>query len=271
MPNGLDTWRRSIPFAPVVAILAAVASSCGSGDSKSSEAPLRARLERGVAKLARAPSVRASILYQVETEDTPAKPGEGPCVNIAVDRRKGPLRVELLSFDHSCEGGSAAQDVVVVGGRAWVANNRPDRWAPAKIAPGLLKQLTDERDKFKRLLAAASDIRRVGTGAYSTPAGDFDEGPRIAFSAPASSFSRVSDTESTGVDCRALLDRQGYLRELVVTVGDDKQRVIVTQTYEKIGEPQGIVIPNRDEVFGPVTRIHSRKDLEALLQSPGRL
>jgi hypothetical protein len=264
-------WRRWIAVALLVAIAAALAGGCGGNGSGASEDALRARLETGVAKLARARSLRASTLYQVETEESPAEPGQGPCVNIAVDRREGPLRIELLSFDQSCAGGGEAQDVIIVGSRAWVSNNQPERWAPAKLAAGLPKQLTDERGKFKRLLAAASDIQRGGTGAYSTPSGDFEEGPEIDFTAPASSFSQVPGTESTDVDFRALLDRQGYLRELVASVGEGEEGVTVTQTYEEIGQPQGIAAPDRDEVVGPVAQIRSRRDLENLLGSPGRL
>jgi hypothetical protein len=246
--------------------VAVAIAGCGDG-SDSGEAGLRARLEEGAAKLEHARSFSASILFQAETEDEPLEPGEGPCVNIYLDRRKPPLRAEILSFDSSCSGGQLGADVIIVGDRVW-SGDESGRYGVAKVAPRLIDRLPGEFTKFKKLLAAASHIHEGEAGAYSTATGDFRSGPTIEFTAPASSFSTVGGSGSTEVKFSAVLDRQGYLRELVATVGEEGPSVILTQTYEEIDRPQKITPPDPKEVSGPVTRISSRKDLEALIESP---
>lgn len=239
---------------------------CGGG-SESGEPVLRRRLGQGAAKLEHARSFSASILFQAETEDEPPEPGEGPCVNVYMDRRRPPLRMEILSFDTGCSGGAEGEDVIVVGDRVRSGSD-PGHYGQAKVSPQLIGRLPSEFTKFRKLLAAASDIHEGEPAAYSTPDGDFEEGPTIEFSAPASSFSSVGGAGSTTVAFNALLDRQGFLRELVATVGEESPGVVLTQTYEEIDRPQKILPPDRKEVSGLVRRIRSRKDLEALIESP---
>ena len=65
------------------------------------------------------------------------------------------------------------------------------------------------------------------------------------------------------VQFEALVDRRGYLRELVVHGDEDGAGANVTAKYEDIDEPTGIEPPSPSEVQGPASPIENRGQLDA--------
>jgi hypothetical protein len=265
-----ETWARGKKGTPrpkrraaalgVLATLALVVAGCGGGgggggDSES-EAAARKKLEAAAAKIENAQSMRLSLLFEAEEggDSTPLA-----CLDLAVDTRK-PESVDLTFYESSCANGTETSELIAIGRRAW-GQTGPDSWREAKITPELLKELADEQSDFGELTAAAENIE-------VKPDGQSDE--RYSFEAPASAFPSSSELGDLKVEFEAVIDRQGYLRELVIHGDEDGAGATVTVSYDSVNEPQSIEPPSPNEVQGPVSPIKTRDQLDALfgLSSP---
>ncbi len=260
---------RPLAAALLALVLAALAAGCGGGSGEDEEA-LRGELKRAAVKMEKANSVRASIGFEAQDEEESEAEKLG-CLNIASEGGH-PDKVDLLSFDLGCEGGSEAHEVIVIGNRAWVSSE-PEDWTAAKVPPNVVEELGDEEEKFDTLLAAADDLAKEEKGgAYATPNGGANVGPKYSFTAPSSSFADVAGGDSpevdVDVDFTATVDHQGYLRELTASASEGGTEVRILVTYEDIDQPQGVEPPSPDEVSGPVIQVHSRQQLEDLIGSP---
>ena len=249
--------------AAALALLALAAAGCGG--SGSSEDQIRAELEAGVTKLANAKSLEASALFEVDDEEEATGTRQVGCLITSVERGK-PLKLQMLSFDLNCEGGSESHEVIAIGNRAW-SSTEAGSYSAVAIAPGLPAQTNDEVARFKKVFAAADGIEEVGAGGFIEPDGKAEEGPEYAFTAPASSF-HESAGDDEEVEFEAVLDQRGYLRELRVEVGEEGARAIVIQTYGEIDQPLQIGPPDSKDVSGPVVRVEDRSQLRDLLVTP---
>jgi hypothetical protein len=243
------------------AVLAVLASGCGGG-SGPSESQIRERLEAGVAKVGAAPSLEATADYELERGDGSGRePVE--CLVARVERGP-PTKLDLAAFDGGCEGGDEGHEVIAIRNRAWTAIGSGE-FAPATVDPSVPTGFVNEEARFKRLLAAAEGFEEADAeGSFVEPDGESVKGPKYRFTAPASSLYDGAEASETG-EFEAVLDQDGYLRELHAIVAGKGAKAIVTQRYSGIGQPQRISPPPREQVSGPVTRIENRKEFEAML------
>lgn len=266
---GDPSHRRRIDSSGIVllaalvgaALLAVLASGCGGG-SGPSESQIRERLEAGVAEVGAAPSLEATANYEVERSG-----GSGPepveCLVARVERGP-PTKLDLAAFDSGCESGAKGHEVIAIRNRVWTSIGSGE-FAPATVDPSVPTGFVNEEARFKRLLAAAEGFEEAdGEGTVVEPDGEWVKAPKYLFTAPASSFYDSAEATDTA-RFEAVLDRDGYLRELHAFVAAKGATAIVTQRYSGIGEPQRIVAPPRDQVSGPVTRIENREEFEAML------
>jgi hypothetical protein len=242
----------------LLATLAVLVAGCGGGgggDSES-EAAARKKLENAATKIENAKSMQLSLLFEAE-EDGDAEPLA--CLELAVDTGE-PESVDLVFYEESCANGTQSSELIAIGRRAW-GSTGPASWREAKITPELLRELADEQSDFGELTAAAENIEVV-------PDGQSDE--RYSFEAPASAFPGSSELGDLKVEFEAVIDRQGYLRELVIHGDEDGAGATVTVHYDSVDEPQSIEPPSPNEVQGPVSPIETRDQLDALfgLSSP---
>jgi hypothetical protein len=264
--KGTRHGRRSLVAVLALAVLGLLAAGCGGGDSGGeSESAARKKLEAGATKISGADSMRLSLGFEAE-EDGETEPLG--CLDLAVDTAK-PESIDLLFFDKSCEGGTEAHEMIAVGRRAW-GSTGPGSWREAKITPALLHEISDEQTDFSQLMAAAEDIEATPEGgSVEEGGGKFVDVTSYSFEAPASAFPGADpDLGDLKVEFEATLDRQGYLRELIVHGDEDGAGATVTAKYEDIDEPQHIEPPSPKEVQGPVTPIRTRDELDALFGLP---
>jgi hypothetical protein len=265
--------RRSL--APLIlglllAGLAAFAAGCGGGGgSDSSETALRKKLEAGAQKVKTAKSARVSLAFEVETDGE--EPQELGCVNLATETAK-PERFDLTFFDQNCQGGLEAHELIAVGSKAWASSSGPQgegagKWEEARITPRLRKELTDEQTDVDQLFSQADKIEEHEGDAAVEEGGEshFVDVPSYTFEAPASAFPGAGeDLGDLNVEFEAVLDRKGYLRELVIHGEEEGTGATVTATYDDIDQDLGVEPPDPKEVHGSVRSIDSKADLDAL-------
>ncbi|MFT3863920.1 MAG: hypothetical protein QM729_06580 [Solirubrobacterales bacterium] len=247
-------------------LLAAIAAGCGGG-SESSETTLRKKLEAAAQKIKTATSARMSLGFEAQVEGEEQHLG---CLYLATETEK-PERFELTFFNFSCEGGTEAHQLIAVGDKAWAsAPPEEESWTPATITARLRKELAAEQTDVDQLFVAAENIEEIAEGrAIEGKAGKFVNVPAYTFEAPASAFPGAGDDlGEVDVDFEAVLDRKGYLRELVIHGEEEETTVTVTATYEDIDRPLGISPPDSGEVHGSVQRIDSKAALDELFGLP---
>jgi hypothetical protein len=196
-------------------------------------------------------------------------------VNLATETRK-PERFDLVFFDQNCEGGLEAHELIAVGTKAWASSSGPEgegagEWQEAKITKRLRQELADEQTDVDQLFVAARDISEDPEGAAVEEGGEsnFVDVPAYSFTAPASAFPGAGeDLGDLEVEFEAVLDRKGYLRELVIHGEEDGTGATVTAKYEDIGKNLGVTPPDPGEVHGPVRSIDSKADLDTLFGVP---
>jgi hypothetical protein len=129
-----------------------------------------------------------------------------------------------------------------------------------------MRELSSEDTDFAQLMEAAEDISvdPEGGGVEEGKAGKFVAVPKYFFEAPASAFSGSEDLGDLKVEFEATVDRQGYLRELVVHGDEGGVGATVTAEYEDFDQDMGITPPDPSEVTGPVSPIKTRGQLDAL-------
>jgi hypothetical protein len=257
--RGTPQGGRRAAALGLLAMFALVVAGCGGGGGGSdpeAESASRKKLESAAAKIEDAKSMRLSLLFEAE-EDGDAQPLA--CLELSADTRK-PERVDLLFFEETCANGTQSSELIAIGRRAFGATGSGS-WREAKITPQLLKELGSEQSDFGELTEAAEDIT-------VEPDGQADE--RYSFEAPASAFPGSSDLGDLQVEFEAVIDRQGYLSELVIHGDEDGAGATVTVHYNDVNEPQQIEAPSQNEVHGPVSPIETRDQLDALfgLSSP---
>jgi hypothetical protein len=255
--------RKATAAALTASVFALLVAGCGGGGGggggggdPESESASRKKLENAATKIEVARSMRLSLLFEAE-EDGDSEPLA--CLDLALDTSK-PERVDLVFYEGSCGGGTRASELIAIGHRAY-GSTGPGTWRQAKITPQLLHELSEEQTHFGELTKAAEDIEVV-------PDGQSDE--RYSFEAPASAFPGSSELGDLKVEFEAVIDRQGYLRELVIHGDEDGAGATVQVNYQGVDQPQSIEAPSPDEVHGPVTPIETRDQLDALfgLSSP---
>lgn len=257
--KGTPQGRRPLVALLAMAAFALVVSGCGGsggGSDSESESAARKRLENAATKIENAKSMKLSLLFEAE-EDGDAQPLA--CLELAADTRE-PESVDLTFYESSCANGTETSELIAIGRRAW-GQTGPGSWREAKITPELLKELGDEQSDFGELTDAAENIE-------VEPDGQSDE--RYSFEAPASAFPGSSELGDLKVEFEAVIDRQGYLRELVIHGDEDGAGATVTVHYDGVDEPRSIEPPSPSEVHGPVSPIKTRDQLDALfgLSSP---
>jgi hypothetical protein len=245
-----------------VALLAAAVAGCGGGGSGGSEAAARKKLEAGGAQLTAAESFEVSLLVEIEEEGESMEAG---CVDLGVDGGK-PESVYLRYFDQNCSGGSEGRELIAIGHRAW-ASSEPGRFTAAKITPKVARELSDEQTtELQGLFEAAEDVQSEPKGgAVEESPGEFVDVTKYSFKAPASAFPDSEDVGETSIEFEALLDRDGFLRELVLHGEEDAAGVTVTEKYDEINADLEIHPPRPSEVHGAVQTISSKSDLESLV------
>jgi hypothetical protein len=258
---GTPQAKRLAALASIAAI-ALIAAGCGGGSGSSeSEAAARKKLEAGATKLSGARSFAASVRFELEEDGVPEELG---CLTLSFDRGK-PERFAVSYLDENCSGGSEGHEVIGIGARAWVATGSGS-WTAATIAPELRKELDEEQtDNLGPLMRAAEDIEAdLEGGAVEEAGGRFVDVTSYSFKAPASAFSD-SEADDGQVEIEALVDKRGYLREVVVHGEDEGSGATVTDKFDAIEEDQGIVPPDPSEVHGATKLIHSSDELDALI------
>jgi hypothetical protein len=248
-----------------IALLAAAAlggvAGCGGGSGGESESASKKKLEAAAAKIQSAMSLRMSLGFASEEEGESQELG---CLDLSIETGK-PEKVDLAFFDVGCSGGTEVHELIAVGHRAWGTEDL-ETWRPAKITPALLHELSNEDTDFGKLMESAEDITvdPEGGGVEEGDKGKFVAVPKYYFEAPASAFSGSEDLGDLKVEFEATVDRQGYLRELVVHGDEDGVGATVTAEYEDIDQDLGITAPDPSEVKGPVSPIKTRGQLDAL-------
>lgn len=250
-------------------VLAAIVAGCG-GDSGSSEATLRKKLEGGAAKLEDARSFEASIGFEIEEDGE--EPQEIGCLDLSLEGGK-PEKIDLLFFDLNCSGGSEAHEVIAVGRRAWGAVGQDgEHWQEATISPAVLHEVGNEQTELAKLFRQAEQLEAHpdGGAVEEGSKGQFVEVTSYTFEAPASAFpdSSGDDIDDTQVEFEALLDRRGFLRELILHGDEEGTGATVTEKYERIDQDLEITPPHPSLVHGPRTTIRSRQDFEELFGLP---
>ena len=246
-----------------LAVLALCAAGCGGGlGSSESESTGRKKLEAGGAKLTQAKSFRVKVPIEAETEGENV---EVACLNLAIDNHTKPERVDMLIFGQSCLGGPEAHELIAVGHHAW-ASSGSGSWTAATITPAALNELDDEQTDLKGLFAAAENIKsEPEEGAVEEGEGHFVDVPKYTFEAPASAFPGTdNDLGDVQIEFEAVLDRKGFLRELVVHGEEEGTGATVTDKYEDVNGNLGIAPPDPSEVHGPKAEIRSKADLAEL-------
>jgi hypothetical protein len=226
-----------------VAVLGGVAGCGGGGAGGESEATARKKLEAGATKVTGAKSLRLSLGFEAEEEGESREIG---CLNLAVDTAK-PEKVDLLFFDQSCEGGAEAHELIAIGRKAW-GSTGPGSWRAAKITPALLHELSSEQTDFSKLMTNAENIEATPEGGAVEEGDHFVDVTSYEFEAPASAFPGSDELGDVKVEFEALLDHQGFLRELSVHGDENGFGATVTAKYEDIDEPTGITPPDPSEV-----------------------
>ena len=265
MSKKVTTERMKLAALALVAFAAlALLSGCGGGSSES-ESALRKKLEAAGAKLTAAKSFEASVLFEVE-EDDELEPLA--CIDLSLEGGK-PEKLDLLVFDDSCEGGSDAHELILVGNRAW-ASSEAAEYSEAKISPQVAEEVSGEQtEDLQGLFEAAEGIDSVSKGsAVMERDGKYVDVPTYFFDAPASAFPDSEELGDTKVEFEAAIDRKGFLRELTVRAAEDGTGAKVTTTYEKVDQSQDIHPPDKSEIHGLVVDIRSKADLDELLGAP---
>jgi hypothetical protein len=260
--KGTPQGRRWPAALVALAVLALCAAGCGGGSGSSeSESAARKKLEAAPAKLAQAKSFRVEVPIETEADGENV---EVACLDLAVDNHTKLERVDMLIFGQSCAGGSDAHELIAIGHQAW-ASSGPGSWTAATITPAALNELDDEQVDLKSLFAAAEDIASEPEGgAVEEGEGHFVDVPKYTFEAPASAFPGTDELGDAQIEFEAVLDRKGFLRELVVHGGEDGTGATVTDKYEDVNQDLGIAPPDPSEVQGPMTEIRSKADLAEL-------
>jgi hypothetical protein len=261
---GTREGRRWTAALVSVAALALVAAGCGGdGDSGGrSEAAARKKLEAGAAKLTDAKSFRVQVPIEAETD---GETEEVACLNLALDNHTKPERVDLLFFGQSCLGGAEAHELIAIGREAWATSGQGS-WTAATITPFALDEIDQEQTDLKGLFAAAENIDTDAEGgAVEEGEGNYVDVPRYTFEAPASAFPGTDEElGDVQIEFEAVLDRKGFLRELVVHGEEDGTGATVTDKYEDVNQDLDIAPPDPSEVKGPKAAIRSEADLDRL-------
>jgi hypothetical protein len=245
----------------LVAAIGLVAAGCGGGSGGESEAASKRKLEAAAAKIKGAKSLRMSLGFASEEDGETEELG---CLDLSIDTGK-PEKVDLAFFDVGCSGGTEVHELIAIGHKAWGTDSL-ESWRAAKITPALMRELSSEDTDFAQLMEAAEDISvdPEGGGVEEGKEGKFVAVPKYFFEAPASAFSGSEDLGDLKVEFEATVDRQGYLRELVVHGDEDGVGATVTAEYEDFNQDMGITPPDPSEVTGPVSPIKTRGQLDAL-------
>jgi hypothetical protein len=248
----------------VLAVLVLVAAGCGGGGDSGgeSEAALRRKLEAGGTKLTEARSFRVEVPIEAETD---GESEEVACLDLAIDNHTKPERVDLVLFDQNCSGGTEAHEMIAVGRRAWISSE-PGLWTAATITPEALDEIDDEQTDLKGLFAAAENLRSDPQGgAVEEGDGKFVDVPSYTFEGPASAFPGTDQAlGDVQIDFAAVLDRKGFLRELVVHGEEDGTGATVADRYTDVNRDLEIAPPDPSEVKGPKGEIRSQADLDEL-------
>jgi hypothetical protein len=260
------TGARGAAAVLALAVVAALVAGCGGG-ANSDEAALRKKLEAGATKIKTAKSARVTLGFEFDSEGEEQPLG---CVDLASETGK-PERFELTFFNVSCEGGTESHQLVSVGDKAWASSSPgKETWTPARITKRLRKELADEQTDVDQLFVAAEGIEEIPDGgAVEVNRTKFVDVPSYTFEAPASAFPGAGkDLGDVTVEFEAVLDKQGYLRELVIHGSEEETSATVTAKYEEIGKDLGVKAPDPSEVKGRVQRIDSKADLDRLFGVP---
>jgi hypothetical protein len=218
---------------------------------------MRARIEAGITKFGEAGSAEA--VETVETTDT-TKPHAEPMTSFCgiekVEPGATPRFSSTLTYG-PCEGEAEGREVIAIGNQVW-DTIEPGKWTGGTIDPKILEEVGHDQARFLKLVAAAQGLREV-------PRGGSGSGTLYAFTAPAEAFFESSPNQHLKLAFVAELDREGLLRKLVATAEKGPVSEVVTLAYAHIGEPQGIAPPPPAEVTGPLIRVESRQEFEALI------
>jgi hypothetical protein len=170
---------------------------------------------------------------------------EVACLDLALDNHTKPEPVDLLFFGQSCLGGTEAHELIAIGREAWASSGQGS-WMAATITPSALDEIDQEQTDLEGLFAAV-DV------------------PKYTFEAPASAFPGADEElGDVQIEFEAVLDRKGFLRELVVHGEEDGTGATVTDKYLDVNQDLDIAPPDPSEVKGPKTAIRSEADLDQL-------
>jgi hypothetical protein len=266
--------RRLAAAAALVAGAALAGCGGGGGGDATEEDSLRLKMEQGFDKVADARSVDVSLDFQVGEEGSSSNL-IGGCLELSVDQQSESETddmVDMKAIEGGCDGAAVQARIIAIGRDVYVSQSGSiNEYAPGRIDPQVIPELTSDTADFDELPEAAEDIKEAATpGKFTEPDGSAGEGPTIEFKAPSSAFGDATELDDADVDVdfEATFDKQGYLRLLIGTVEAEGAKAVITVTYENINAIEPIKAPGKAEVKGKVRQIHSEDELEALLEGP---
>jgi hypothetical protein len=237
--------------------VAAFVAGCGGGSSAPpSEGELKARIEAGISKFVEAES--GEVVETVENTDTTKPHGEpmtAYCAIARVEPGATPRYAASQTFG-PCEGEAETREVIAIGNQVW-DTIEPGKWTGGTIDPKIVEEVGHGAARFRKLVAAAQGLHEVSAEGGS--------GTSYLFTAPAGSFFETARNPHLKLTFVVGLDQDGYLQKLVATAVEDPVKEVIALNYAHVGEPQHIAPPPPAEVTGPLIRVETRKEFEALI------
>jgi hypothetical protein len=251
--------------------LAALLAGCGGGggggggtsESPAAEAALVKKFEAGATKYRRAQGVRVSLDIHAEVDGDERSLG---CLTVA-DQHSKPERFDLRFSETGCTG-KPEHELRAIGREAWVTRE-PHGWQPARITEAMIRQAQTERTEVAPVLAGAEEIEEDPESGSVEEGGKTVTVPSYKFKTPASAIPGAApDVAGVTIEAEAVLDRQGYLRELNLHGSSEGSTVDDTSTFELIEGNLGIEPPPASKVSGPTEQIETPEDLQAIFDYP---